>query len=206
MPGRLAAAGPALRRFARALHRDLGFFAAGLTGIYALSGLAVNHIEDWDPNFAHTDRSAPFALSAADGHLAETDLTLDAAARARLGTLALEAAGWPAPARETFASGPANLDVVHARGTLYVDLTRGQLREVSERERLLLRVANWLHLNRGKRAWTYIADAYAITLLLLVATGFALPPGRRGLLGRGGVVALAGAAVPALYVLLSGGP
>ena len=39
------------RPWLRALHRDLGYLAVGLTFVYALSGLAVNHIEDWDPNF-----------------------------------------------------------------------------------------------------------------------------------------------------------
>ncbi len=30
----------------RALHRDIGYLAVGLTFVYAASGLAVNHIED----------------------------------------------------------------------------------------------------------------------------------------------------------------
>jgi hypothetical protein len=40
-----------LRPWVRAVHRDLGYLAVGLTIVYALSGLAVNHIADWDPNF-----------------------------------------------------------------------------------------------------------------------------------------------------------
>ena len=39
------------RPWLRALHRDIGYLAVGLTVVYALSGLAVNHIGDWDPNF-----------------------------------------------------------------------------------------------------------------------------------------------------------
>ena len=39
------------RPWLRALHRDIGYVAVGLTFVYALSGLAVNHIADWDPNF-----------------------------------------------------------------------------------------------------------------------------------------------------------
>ena len=34
----------------------LGYVAVGLTFIYALSGLAVNHIADWDPNFENFER------------------------------------------------------------------------------------------------------------------------------------------------------
>ncbi|RYE79999.1 MAG: hypothetical protein EOO74_02835, partial [Myxococcales bacterium] len=39
------------RAWVRAIHRDAGYLAVGLTLVYALSGLAVNHISDWDPNF-----------------------------------------------------------------------------------------------------------------------------------------------------------
>ena len=40
------------RAWLRAIHRDVGYLAVGLTIIYALSGLAINHIGSWDPNFA----------------------------------------------------------------------------------------------------------------------------------------------------------
>ena len=43
-------------------------------------------------------------------------------------------------------------------------------------------------------------------LLTLAVSGMFMLPGRRGLLGRGALFVLAGAAVPVLYVTLSGGP
>ena len=39
------------RAWLRAVHRDIGYLAVGFTLIYALSGIAMNHIDDWDPNF-----------------------------------------------------------------------------------------------------------------------------------------------------------
>jgi len=39
------------RLWLRAFHRDIGYLIIGLTFVYAISGLAVNHIEDWNPNF-----------------------------------------------------------------------------------------------------------------------------------------------------------
>ena len=35
------------RPWLRAMHRDIGYVAVGLTFVYALSGLAVNHLTDW---------------------------------------------------------------------------------------------------------------------------------------------------------------
>jgi hypothetical protein len=95
---------------------------------------------------------------------------------------------------------------VFDRRSLRVDTQTGRVVEHAQEPRFFLRVANWLHLNRGKKAWTIIADSYAVFLLLLSVTGLWMFPGRKGLLGRAGVIALAGALIPALYVTLSGGP
>ena len=46
------------RGWLRAIHRDLGYLAVGFTLIYALSGIAINHIKDWDPNFHATEQHA----------------------------------------------------------------------------------------------------------------------------------------------------
>lgn len=64
----------------------------------------------------------------------------------------------------------------------------------------------WLHLNRGKPAWIYFADGYAIALLVHAGTGLAMIPGRKGFLWRGLVVSAAGWIVPILYLQLAGGP
>ena len=39
------------RKLIIATHRDVGYFFAGLTVIYAVSRVAVNHIDDWNPNY-----------------------------------------------------------------------------------------------------------------------------------------------------------
>ena len=76
----------------------------------------------------------------------------------------------------------------------------------SKLPRFFLRAANFLHLNRGKKAWTLIADSYAIFLLFLAISGLFMIPGKKGLLGRGAVIATIGAAIPTLYVVLSHTP
>ena len=38
------------RRLLVVVHRDIGYLCAGLTVIYAVSGIAVNPIEGWNPN------------------------------------------------------------------------------------------------------------------------------------------------------------
>jgi hypothetical protein len=183
----------ALRPWLRALHRDIGYFAVGLTFIYALSGLAVNHIADWDPNFRQFEKTHRLerALAGSDAQVSN----------AVLGALAIEE-----KPRDVYRASANELEIVFDQRTLHVNTTNGVVREEGQSARPFLRLANWLHLNRGKKAWTYVADAYAIFLLFLATSGLFMIPGRKGLIGRGAAIALSGALLPAAYVIWSGGP
>jgi uncharacterized protein len=192
-----------IRRYLRALHRDSGYLAVGLTFVYAASGLAVNHIADWDPNFTQIDRTVPVAL---DPAFARLRLTEDAPAARRVASATMRALGRDDEVKDVYAVDDAHVDVTLDGTMLYVDVARGLVREEGQRERFLLRLANWLHLNRGKKAWTAIADGYAVLLLFLATSGLFMLPGKLGLLGRGAILTGLGALVPILYVVLSGGP
>ncbi len=39
------------RKWNFVLHRDIGYLCIGLTILYAISGVAVNHIDDWNPSY-----------------------------------------------------------------------------------------------------------------------------------------------------------
>ena len=181
------------RAWLRAFHRDVGNLAVGLTVVYALSGLAVNHIADWEPSF--TSYQEAHELGAP---VPGTDDEVAAAVMARLGV--------PGPARDVYRAAPDDLQIVFDKRTLHVDTATGHVLDEGQKPRFFLRAANWLHLNRGKKAWSYVADAYAAGLLFLALSGIFLNPGRKGLFGRGGALVLLGAAIPIAYVVLSGGP
>jgi hypothetical protein len=184
------------RPWLRAIHRDVGYLAVGLTVIYAASGLAINHIGEWDPNFASESREHRIAApipTASDQ--AATDHVLAA--------LSIEAT----PA-DFFFEDERTLEIYFNEDErrLVVDVATGRVAETFKSERFFLRVANWLHYNRGKAAWTYIADGYALFLLFLAGSGLFMLKGKKGLRGRGAILVALGAAVPLLYIHLSGGP
>ncbi|NOU30456.1 MAG: hypothetical protein HOO96_21350 [Polyangiaceae bacterium] len=188
---------PFVRPWVRAIHRDFGYFVVGLTVIYAVSGLAVNHVADYtdgDANFVKFERTVEL------GPLAGDD---DAIARTVREKLAIEQAP-----KEVFRQGEDEVQISFDRPTRTVTVNpkTGHVHEEGQRPRFFVRLANWLHLNRGKKSWTYIADTYAVILLFLAISGLFMIPGRKGLIGRGLVIAIAGAAIPALYVHFSGGP
>jgi hypothetical protein len=180
------------RPLLRSLHRDAGYFAVGLTLVYALSGLAVNHIAEWDPNFRNYEATRELGPVPGDD---------DTASRAVLASFGITTAP-----REVYRAAPDDLEILFDHRTLHVNTVTGHVLDEGQKPRFLLRVANWLHLNRGKKQWTYIADAYAVGLLFLAISGMFMLPGKKGLLGRGALMVLAGIAIPAIYVGLSGGP
>lgn len=180
------------RGWLRAVHRDVGYLAVGLTFIYALSGLAINHLQDWDPNFISFSRErsiAPIGAEVPDE---------EAFARVRA------ALDLPAP-RDTYRAGD-ELHLSYDGREVVVYGDSGQVTDQGQKPRFFFRVANWLHYNRGKKAWTYIADAYAVLLLYLAVSGMFMIKGKLGLRWRGTLLVGLGAAVPIAYVVLSGGP
>jgi uncharacterized protein len=179
------------RGWLRAIHRDFGYVAVGFTVIYALSGLAINHIKDWDPNFTSSEQTMRIA--------AIPDDVPDAEAVRRVTT----AAGMDAP-DDVFRAGD-ELRLSYSDGASVV-LVGDQLTVQKRSPRFFLRVANWLHYNRGKAAWTYVADVYAFMLLYLAISGIFMIKGRLGFKWRGMTLISLGIAVPIAYVVLSGGP
>lgn len=181
------------RPWVRALHRDLGYLAVGLTLVYALSGLAVNHIKDWDPNFHNYETTHQLGPLPGDDDEA-------------IAQQAIQKLGITQKPSEVYRASADQIDVTFGKRTLHINPTSGQVIDEGQQPRFLLRVANWLHLNRGKKSWTYIADFYAGGLLFLALSGLFMIPGKKGLLGRGAVFVLLGIAIPVAYVQFSGGP
>jgi len=181
------------RPWLRAMHRDIGYVAVGLTFVYALSGLAVNHLTDW------SDGDASFKTYSAShelGPLKGEDQAIADDLRKRLAIKETP--------RELYRPAPDELEVIFDKRSLHVNTATGHVVDEGQKPRFILRVANWLHLNRGKKAWTYFADGYAAGLLLLALSGMFMIAGRKGLFGRGAVLVALGIAIPVLYVTLAG--
>lgn len=182
------------RAWLRAIHRDLGYLAVGLTFVYALSGLAVDHIADWDPNFENYSQEYTIVTA-----LPVDDDEAAAAAIAQELRISEEPI-------DVYRVSDELLEIAYERRTLHVTLPEGRVFEEGQEPRWFLRAANWLHLNRGKKAWTWFADGYAAVLLLLATSGMFMIAGKKGIVGRGAVLVGLGIAVPLGYLYLVGSP
>ena len=181
------------RPWLRAMHRDIGYVMVGLTFIYALSGLAVNHLTDWSDGDASFKT---YSTTMEVGPLAGEDQAIADGLRQRL--LIKETP------REVYRQSPEELDIIFDKRSLHVNTQTGHVVDEGQKPRFILRVANWLHLNRGKKAWTYVADGYATSLMILALSGMFMIAGKKGLIGRGAILVGLGIAIPILYVTFAG--
>jgi hypothetical protein len=182
------------RDLLRRWHRDVGYLAAGLTVAYAASGIAVNHIESWNPRYAID--TVAVDIGALPGGVDDDGVLMrwEAAVRERLGIGASDIRG-------RHASGPREFKVfLREGGEVRVDPRDGKGIHKRVSPRRPLYEAHVLHLNQLKGAWTWVADGFALALLFLTLSGLAFPRGRQGLLGRGGVFAAVGALIPLVAI------
>ena len=177
------------RAWLRAVHRDVGYLAIGFTVIYAISGIAQNHIEDWgDVSYKATETTTTIPEIPA--------ATPDDEAIARV----VAAAHLGAPTARLRAGDEIRLE--YANGSK-ATLIGTQLTVQSRSRRVFIGAANWLHTARQKKGWKYVADAFAVFLLYLAISGIFMIKGKLGLKGRGAVLISIGVAVPVAAVLFS---
>ena len=174
------------RRLNNVLHRDVGYLAVGLSIVYGVSGVAVNHKADWNPSYrvAKTARQIE-PIEASDR---------EAIVREALGKLGIEQAP-----RNAFRPNPETLQLFFRQATYSIDLPSGAVVIEAARPRPVLFEFNQLHLNTPKRLWTVVADAYAIALVVLALTGMFVLKGRTGITGRGAWLTAIGVLLPGLY-------
>jgi len=174
------------RHLNNVLHRDIGYLAVGLTVVYAVSGLAVNHVRDWNPSY----RVEKVTLSIAP---------IRATERAEIVREAKQKLGVTQEPRNVFRPDPATLQLFFRDANYRIDLPTGAVIVERARARPVLFEMNQMHLNTPKRIWTVVADVYAAALLVLAVTGMFVLKGKTGITGRGAWLTSAGLLLPLVY-------
>lgn len=174
------------RKWNVALHRDIGYVSVALVIVYGVSGLAVNHIADWNPNFVREKEFRtiePIHTSVKDSIVAQS-----------LASLKITEAP-----DNVFRPDPETIQLFFPGKTYSIDLPTGNVMIESVERRMVLFEMNQLHLNAPKGLWTYIADLFAVSLIFMGISGLFILKGKRGLGGRGKWFVLAGTALPLGY-------
>ncbi|HED10955.1 MAG TPA: hypothetical protein ENJ10_09725 [Caldithrix abyssi] len=171
----------------RQLHRDFGYFFFGMSVIFAVSGLAVNHIDDWNPNYKLTVKTGLLSPSLSFGP-----------------PLPVQKIANSIGLRDTVTgyvrSGMHRFMIFLGTNSLEIDTLGRSYRYEQVEERWLLHAFNRLHLNELKNEWVFFSDFFALGLFFMAVSGLFLNKGRNGLKGRGGWLALVGVMVPVLFI------
>ena len=173
-----------LRKWLRYTHRDLGYFFVGITIIYAVSGIILNHKKNGEDPAYKTEY-----------------LNYEVGANLKPGQLT---AYW----KENLSDYPlnriipeGNLYNVYLKGGLGTyDPRNGQLEFEIYQKKQWVYFMNKLHYN-SKRGWTLMADIFAIAMLLFALSGMFIVPGKKGIKGRGKWLIAVGIILPFLFFL-----
>jgi len=169
------------------LHRDFGYLFFGMTVIYALSGIAINHRHDWNPNYVIISESIQEAP--VSGKLNKSQVLQ-----------ILEKYGVADDYRKHYYPYPDYLKVFLNGGIAVLDQESGEGSIDITRKRLMFREMNYLHYNPSIH-WTWISDIYAGALILLALSGLLIPRGADGITARGAWLTLLGIIIPVLFII-----
>ena len=182
----------ALRRWSRTLHRDLSYFFAGMVLIYALSGIAMNHRDTFNPNYS----------------VSQTRLTLpaplperEAFSRADAEALLERAGVGEGYVKHYFPDGHTLKIFLEGGSSLVADTRSGEAVVERLTRRPVWSALTKLHYNPGSW-WTAFADIFGGGLIPITLTGLVIVKGPKGLRGRGGVELAAGILLPLLFLLI----
>lgn len=175
----------------RALHRDIGYFCIGLTLIFAISGIALNHVEDWNPNYDVTHEV--ITLEGIDERVESEDFEPWLLANLKLNT-EIKARFWESPSTYKLFTKQDH--------TLIITPQKNQVVVQQVKPRFLLRSFNFLHLNEARKAWTYFSDFYAVLLIYLALSALFMVKGKKGVWGKRGLLVVTGFVIPAIFVAL----
>ncbi len=179
-----------LRKLNRAVHRDLGYFFFGMCIIYGISGIAMNHKHHWNPNYIITVQDINLELPT-DSVAADRELAL----------YFLTQLNEQDKYRNHMVSG-SNMRIFVQGGRVMVDMETGAGQLETNRRRPILFQTNFLHYNAPKKLWTWFADMFAVSLILLAVSGLFILKGKNGITRRGAWLTAAGIIIPLVLLFL----
>jgi hypothetical protein len=179
-----------IRRWSIILHRDIGYFFIGTSLIYGLSGIALNHLNDWNPSYSVNIQPIETAIELTKGvdnenieqlvNLAGDDLSYKSHYYPDDNTI------------KVFLKGGSNL---------IVNTETGLGRAEFLKRRPVFYEVNYLHYNPNAW-WMWFSDIFAAALIFLALTSFFMVKGKKGATGRGGIYIVLGFIIPIVFLII----
>lgn len=178
------------RRLLRIIHRDLGYFIVGMTIVYALSGIFLNHRHDFNPDYIITVEEFNFN-PVGEGKLSASDVR-------RI----LEGHDKELVYKKHYTTKRGEVKVFIENGEVVLNPESGQAWVRYLQRRPILFEMNRLHKASIGTVWKWVSDVMAATLLLVAISGLFLLKGKHSFTRWGWWLTLAGILVPLTFALL----
>jgi hypothetical protein len=173
------------------VHRDFGYLFFGITIVYGVSGIALNHVDDWNPNYVISYEDIEIDQPGMYAKGADKEVILEL----------LEEYDVEHRYKNHYYPRTNQLKVFLKEGSLVMNTESGLgFIEFSKRRRIFAEM-NYLHYNPIKY-FTYFSDLYAGALIVLAITGLFIVRGKKGITGRGAWLTLIGIIVPLIYLFV----
>lgn len=181
-----------LRKWSRILHRDIGYFFIGTSLIYGISGIALNHMSDWNPNYSVTVKRAVI-----EAPLTATELTKE-----KVLEITDQFDSRSNYKQHYFPNDNEMKVFLKGGSSIVVALKTGATTIEHLKKRPVFYESNYLHYNPN-RFWTWFSDAFAAALILFAVSSLFMVKGKKGLKGRGGIYTILGILIPLIFLLLN---
>lgn len=179
------------RKWFRVVHRDFGYLFFGITIVYSISGIALNHLDDWNSNYIITRREIRL----------ENPQNIDFRITKEEMRKLLEPTGEAKNYKNHYFPQPGKLKIFFKGGSAVIDLESGIGILERVKRRPFFREMNYLHYN-PVNLWTWISDVFAGALIILAITGLFLVRGVKGITGRGAWMTILGILIPLIILLI----
>ena len=180
-----------IRKWIRIIHRDAGYIFCGMSVIYGLSGIALNHMDDWNPDYII--KTSHLVL--------ENPPSRDQVTKESARVLAEELSS-DFRYKSHFYPQPNTLKIFLKQGSATIHLPTGETYIETIKRRPVFYQVNFLHYNKPKKLWTWFSDIFAAGLILLASSGLFMIHGKKGITGRGAWLTAAGILIPVIFLLL----
>ena len=178
------------RKWFRIVHRDFGYLFFGVTIVYGISGIALNHLDEWNPNYIIENRVVQVEFP-------ENVYEIDREGVREV----LTQIGEDGNFKNFYFPDDTSLKAFIRGGSVLFDIESGRGLLETIRRRPLFHQVNFLHYN-PVRLWTWYSDLFAGALVVLAVTGLFMVKGKKGITGRGAWMTLIGILIPLLFLII----
>lgn len=179
-----------LRKINRVIHRDLSYFFAGMVIIYSISGIALNHIHQWNPNYIINQQTFRVELPSDTSKINTSLLNQLIEGQSNERVLSY------------YYPNNSKLKGFTKNGTTTITLSTGEVKIETLKRRAFFSQINFLHYNTARAWWTAFSDIFAVSLITITVTGLLIVKGKNGIKRRGALLVTAGLLLPIIALIL----